>query len=75
MLREFIDTLLMLAEVYMSLFIAFPLILLLLLAIMSFMGGGTVAGFTPEMLIIDYNLRGGTCLQHTVSCHVKPDYA
>ena len=52
MLREFIDTLLMLAEVYMSLFIAFPLILLLLLAIMSFMGGGAVAGFTPEMLIM-----------------------
>ena len=51
-LREFVDTLLMLAEVYMSIFIAFPLILLLLLAIMGFMGGGTIAGMTPETIIM-----------------------
>jgi len=51
-LREFVDTLLMLAEVYMSMFIAFPLILLLLLAIMSFMGGGAIAGIPPETIIV-----------------------
>ncbi len=51
MLKEFVDTLLMLAEVYMSLFIAFPLILLLLLAVMSFMGGGVILGLPPETFI------------------------
>ncbi|HID18798.1 TPA: hypothetical protein EYP27_04590 [Candidatus Bathyarchaeota archaeon] len=51
-MREFVDTLLMLAEIYMSMFIAFPLILLLLLAIMSFMGGGVIGGMTPEMMIM-----------------------
>jgi len=50
-LREFVDVLLMLAEVYMAIFVAFPLILIVLLVILSFLGGGTVAGITPENMI------------------------
>jgi len=50
-IRQFIDTLGMMGELYVSLLVAAPLIFVVILAGMSFLGGGTIAGLSPTILL------------------------
>ena len=50
-IRQFIDTLGMIGELYVSLLVAAPLIFVVILAVMSFLGGGTIAGLSPTILL------------------------
>jgi len=59
-MREFIDTLVMISEVYMSVLVAFPLIMIVMLVVMSSIGGG-IGGVSPGMIVplIIYGLVPG----------------
>lgn len=61
--REFLDTLTMLSEVFISVMVVFPLILIVLLAVMSAIGG-PIGAFSPETLapIIVYAMVPGAGL-------------
>ena len=50
-LKEFVDILVMISEMYMSLMVAFPLILIVMLVVMSSIGGGSIGGTGPETLV------------------------
>jgi flagellar protein FlaJ len=50
-LKEFVDVLVMVSEMYMGLMVAFPLILIVMLVVMSSIGGGTIAGTGPEAIV------------------------
>lgn len=50
-LKEFVDVLVLVSEVYMSLMVLFPLILIVMLVVMSSIGGGSLGGLTPEDLV------------------------
>ena len=50
-LKEFIDVLVLVSEVYMSLMVLFPLILIVMLVVMSSIGGGSLGGLTPEDIV------------------------
>lgn len=50
-LKEFVDVLIMISEMYMGLMVAFPLILIVMLVVMSSIGGGTIGGTGPETLV------------------------
>ncbi|MDG6898652.1 MAG: type II secretion system F family protein [Nitrososphaerota archaeon] len=50
-LKEFVDVLVLVSEVYMSLMVLFPLILIVMLVVMSSIGGGTLGGMTPEAIV------------------------
>ena len=49
--KEFLDSLMMISEMYMSLLVAFPLIMIVMLVVMSSIGGGTISGITPESIV------------------------
>lgn len=50
-IREFVNTLIMISEMYMAVMVAFPLIFIVMLVIMSAIGGGMVMGMTPETVV------------------------
>jgi flagellar protein FlaJ len=50
-LKEFVDVLVLVSEVYMSLMVLFPLILIVMLVVMSSIGGGSLGGMTPEEIV------------------------
>jgi len=50
-LKEFVDVLVTISEMYMGLMVAFPLILIVMLVVLSSIGGGTVGGIGPETLV------------------------
>lgn len=50
-LKEFVDVLVMVSEMYMGLMVAFPLILIVMLVVMSSIGGGTIGGTGPETIV------------------------
>lgn len=50
-LKEFIDVLVLVSEIYMSLMVLFPLILIVMLVVMSSIGGGSLGGLTPEDVV------------------------
>lgn len=60
-LKAFVDVLAMVAEMYMGLMVAFPLILIVMLVVMSSIGGGTIGGTGPETIvpIVVYGLVPG----------------
>ncbi|MCL4436103.1 MAG: type II secretion system F family protein [Thaumarchaeota archaeon] len=60
-MKEFIDTLVMVSEIYMALLVAFPLIMIVMLVVMSSIGGGDIGGTSPATLVplIIYGLVPG----------------
>ena len=50
-LKEFVDVLVMVSEMYMGLMVAFPLILIVMLVVMSSIGGGSIGGSGPETIV------------------------
>ncbi len=60
-IREFVSTLMMISEIYMAVMVAFPLILIVMLVIMSAIGGGTIMGMSPDTIvpIVTYGLVPG----------------
>ncbi|MDV3244493.1 MAG: type II secretion system F family protein [Nitrososphaerales archaeon] len=60
-MKAFVDVLAMVAEMYMGLMVAFPLILIVMLVVMSSIGGGTIGGTGPETIvpIVIYGLVPG----------------
>ncbi len=50
-LRKFSDTLSILSEFYVALLVTGPLLLVIMLAVMAMMGGGTLWFLTPELLL------------------------
>ncbi|MEM2911286.1 MAG: type II secretion system F family protein [Candidatus Bathyarchaeia archaeon] len=50
-LRKFSDTLSILSEFYVALLVTGPLLLIIMLAVMAMMGGGTLWFLTPELLL------------------------
>jgi flagellar protein FlaJ len=50
-LRRFGDTLGVLAEFYVVLLVAGPLMMVVMLAVMAMLGGGSLAGFSPRLLL------------------------
>lgn len=50
-MKEFLDTMVMISEMFMGLLVAFPLILIVMLVVMSAIGGGAIAGVGPESLV------------------------
>jgi len=63
-LKEFIDTMTMVSEMFMAVMVAFPLILIVMFVVMSSIGGGSVAGLSPSSIIpvIIYGLVPGAGL-------------
>lgn len=65
-MREYIDTLVMISEMYMSLLVAFPLILIVMLVVLSSIGGGDIGGTSPDTIvpIVIYGIvpAAGVCL-------------
>ena len=50
--KSFLDTLAAMAELYVSFMIALPLVLVIMLSVMSFLGGGSMlAGIDPQVLL------------------------
>ncbi len=60
-MKEFIDTLVMISEIYMAVLVAFPLIMIVMLVVMSSIGGGSIGGSSPDTLVplIIYGLVPG----------------
>jgi flagellar protein FlaJ len=50
-LRKFADTLSMLSEVYVALLLTAPLLFIIMLSVMSVMGGNSLGGFSADMLL------------------------
>lgn len=50
-LRKFSDTLSILSEFYVAILVTGPLLLIIMLAVMAMMGGGTLWFLTPELLL------------------------
>ena len=51
--KSFLETLALIAEAYVSFMIALPLVLIIMLSVMSFIGGGSfLAGIEPQALLI-----------------------
>ncbi|MFC1753995.1 type II secretion system F family protein [Thermoproteota archaeon] len=50
-MKEFIDTLVMISEMYMSVLVAFPLILIVMLVVLSSIGGGDIGGTSPNTIV------------------------
>ncbi|MBI4258212.1 MAG: hypothetical protein HY619_04580 [Thaumarchaeota archaeon] len=50
-MKEFLDTMTMISEMYMALMVAFPLIMIVMLVVMSSIGGGSIGGSSPETLV------------------------
>ncbi len=50
-MKEFIDTLVMISEIYMSVLVAFPLIMIVMLVVMSSIGGGDISGTSPGTIV------------------------
>jgi archaeal flagellar protein FlaJ len=50
-LKKFGNTLSMLAEVYVALLLTAPLLFVIMLSVMSVMGGGSLGGFSSDMLL------------------------
>ncbi|MFQ6134554.1 MAG: type II secretion system F family protein [Nitrososphaerales archaeon] len=50
-IKEFIDMLVMISEIYMSVLVAFPLIMIVMLVVMSSIGGGDIAGTSPDTIV------------------------
>lgn len=50
-IRQLIDTLGIVGEIYISLLVAAPLVFIVILAVMSFLGGGTIAGLSPTIIL------------------------
>lgn len=50
-LRKFSDTLSVLSEFYVAIIVTGPLLLIIMLAVMAMMGGGTLGGLGPDFLL------------------------
>jgi flagellar protein FlaJ len=50
-LRKFSDTLSVLSEFYVAIIVTGPLLLIIMLAVMAMMGGGTLGGLGPDLLL------------------------
>jgi flagellar protein FlaJ len=50
-MKEFLDSLVMISELYISLMVAFPLILIVMLVVMSSIAGGNVGSISPDLLV------------------------
>ncbi|MEM3626711.1 MAG: type II secretion system F family protein [Candidatus Bathyarchaeia archaeon] len=50
-LRKFSDTLSILSEFYIAIIVTGPLLLIIMLAVMAMMGGGTLGGLGPDLLL------------------------
>ena len=50
-LKELLDSLVMISEIYISLMVAFPLILIVMLVVMSSIAGGNVGSMSPDLLV------------------------
>lgn len=63
-MKEFIDTLVMISEMYMSVLVAFPLILIVMLVVLSSIGGGDIGGTSPNTIVplVIYGLVPGAGL-------------
>jgi flagellar protein FlaJ len=52
-MKGFLESLALIAEAYVSFMIALPLVLVIMLSVMSFIGGGSfLAGMDPQVLLI-----------------------
>jgi archaeal flagellar protein FlaJ len=51
MLKKYSDTLSMLAEVYVALLLTAPLLFIIMLSVMSIMGGGSLGGVSSDLLL------------------------
>lgn len=51
LIKSFLDTLVMISEMYMALMVAFPLILIVMLVVMSSIGGGSIGASSPETIV------------------------
>ncbi len=50
-MKEFIDMLVMISEIYMSVLVAFPLIMIVMLVVMSSIGGGDISGVSTGTIV------------------------
>jgi flagellar protein FlaJ len=52
-MKGFLESLALIAEAYVSFMIALPLVLVIMLSVMSFIGGGAfIGGIDPQVLLI-----------------------
>lgn len=63
-MKEILESLVMISEMYIALMVAFPLILIVMLVVMSSIAGGNVGGITPDFLVplIIYGMIPGSGL-------------
>ncbi len=50
-MKELIDTLVIISEIYMAALVAFPLIMIVMLVVMSSIGGGDIGGSSPNTIV------------------------
>ncbi len=50
-MKEFLDTMTMVSEMFMAIMVAFPLIMIVMLVVMSSIGGGSIGGSSPDTLV------------------------
>ncbi|MBI2183720.1 MAG: type II secretion system F family protein [Thaumarchaeota archaeon] len=50
-MKEFLETMTMVSEMFMALMVAFPLIMIVMLVVMSSIGGGSIGGSRPETIV------------------------
>ncbi len=50
-LKKYADTLSMLSEVYVALLLTAPLLFIIMLSVMSVLGGGSLGGLSSDMLL------------------------